>query len=248
MTIRNSSEFNFNDVFKEFLSNFSDFILFINNSGIIEKYIGKINKNEGAKREIVGENIEDLFSGKISTQLTNRLIQNIRDNNQSLKITLRIKNDVFHYKIKVVLYDNERNIIFFRNITESQKIVNHINVEREKYHSMLENSHAGIWIIDKEAYTLYVNNRMCNLFGYNKHEMLGKHLFDFMSPESKKKATNLLQSRQEGVKEQHRFEFLKKDGNNIFTRLETSPILNKEGNYDGAIAIVSDITNLVHSE
>ncbi|MBD3197415.1 MAG: PAS domain S-box protein, partial [Candidatus Lokiarchaeota archaeon] len=46
----------------------------------------------------------------------------------------------------------------------------------------------------------------------------------------------------------HRFEFLKKDGNNIFTRLETSPILNKEGNYDGAIAIVSDITNLVHSE
>ena len=51
-----------------------------------------------------------------------------------------------------------------------------------------------------------------------------------------------LDRRQQGITEQHDFEFLRKDGSRIYTNIETSPILDERGAYAGAIAGVADMT------
>jgi PAS domain S-box-containing protein len=58
----------------------------------------------------------------------------------------------------------------------------------------------------------------------------------------------LLKRREDGIKEEHDFEFLRKDGNRIYTRLEASPILEKDGTYIGSIACVTDITAQRYAE
>lgn len=57
-----------------------------------------------------------------------------------------------------------------------------------------------------------------------------------------------LEKRKEGIKEWHDFEFVRKDDNRIHTSLGTSPILDDEGNYMGAIAGVQDITERKSAE
>jgi PAS domain S-box-containing protein len=111
-----------------------------------------------------------------------------------------------------------------------------------KYRLIVEKAHEGIWSLDKDALTTYVNERMAEILGYTVEEMIGKHLFDFMDEENKKDAINLLSRRRKGVAERHDFEFLKKSGTKVYTTLETTPLSDQEENFIGAFALVRDIT------
>ncbi|NIQ78403.1 MAG: PAS domain S-box protein, partial [Anaerolineae bacterium] len=51
-----------------------------------------------------------------------------------------------------------------------------------------------------------------------------------------------------GIKEQHDFEFLRKNGDRMYASLGTSPIHDEDGNYAGAIAGVQDITDRIQTE
>jgi PAS domain S-box-containing protein/putative nucleotidyltransferase with HDIG domain len=128
------------------------------------------------------------------------------------------------------------------DITEKKRINKELKQNADKYQKLIENLQQGIWAIDKQSNTTYVNQPMADMLGYSPEEMLGKHLFSFMDKRGIEIATKLLNNRQHGIKEQHEFEFLQKDGSRVYTLLNTSPILDDKGNYNGAIAGVQDIT------
>jgi len=100
----------------------------------------------------------------------------------------------------------------------------------------------GLWLIDKDSITTFVNPRMAEILGYTAEEMLGKHLFAFMGERGIEIAKYNLERRRQGIKEQHDFEFIRKDGARVYASLETSPITDEAGNYVGALACVADIT------
>jgi GAF domain-containing protein/nitrogen-specific signal transduction histidine kinase len=57
-----------------------------------------------------------------------------------------------------------------------------------------------------------------------------------------------LERRKQGIKEQHDFELLRKNGERIYTSMETAPITDDQGNYIGALASVADITERRQTE
>ena len=118
----------------------------------------------------------------------------------------------------------------------------------EKYRQLVELSQEGIWTIDKNAITTYVNPALAQMMGYSIEEMVGKHLFDFMDDEGKAISTRNLQDRQQGIAARHEFELLKKDGSRLYTIMVASPFTDQDGNYDGAIAGVLDISERKNME
>lgn len=112
----------------------------------------------------------------------------------------------------------------------------------KKYQQLLNTLHEGIWVIDPDANTTFVNPRMAEMLGYTVEDMLGKHLFSFMDEQRVEVAKQNLERRRRGILEQHDFQFLRKDGSRIYASLATSPITDQDGNYVGAIAGVQDIT------
>ncbi len=110
------------------------------------------------------------------------------------------------------------------------------------YRKFFDGLNEGIWVIDKDARTVMVNPRMAQMLGYAPAEMMGKHLFEFADEAGVAAAKRLLARRRRGVKEQHDFEFLRKDGSRLYAALDTSPVLDDEGRYAGAIAAVTDMT------
>jgi PAS domain S-box-containing protein len=111
-----------------------------------------------------------------------------------------------------------------------------------------ESLHEGIWVVDRDSYTVHVNSCMAAMLGYTVEEMLGRHLFSFMDEQSVKMCKRLLERRRQGISEQHDFEFLRKDGTRIYTLLEAIPIMDEAGNYAGAMAGVIDITERRRAE
>ena len=87
---------------------------------------------------------------------------------------------------------------------------NQLDSLEDKYIKMLSYEKDAIWALDKNAYTNFVNKNLANLLLYEPDEMIGKHLFDFMTKESIKIAKEKLEDRKKGVKEEHYFEFIKK--------------------------------------
>ncbi|MDI9570113.1 MAG: PAS domain S-box protein [Pseudomonadota bacterium] len=117
-----------------------------------------------------------------------------------------------------------------------------------KYRLLVENINEGIWQIDKDAFTVFVNQCMAEMLGYTVAEMLGRHLFTFMDEENIAAAQDNLARRQAGIKEHHDFVFLRKDGTRLHASLMTTPIIDEEGNYSGAVAGVQDITERISVE
>ena len=111
-----------------------------------------------------------------------------------------------------------------------------------KYRLLIESLNEGIWYIDHNAYTTFVNLHMAEMLGYTVEEMVGKHLFDFMDEKGVEIAKRNLDRRQQGIKEQHEFEFIRKDGRRINVILETAPIVDENGKYLGSVAGIQDIT------
>lgn len=136
-------------------------------------------------------------------------------------------------------------------ITHYRGVIIDISSKKDKdqrFREIVESSREGIWVINEDAETSYVNPRMADMLGYQTEEMLGKHLFDFMGPKERETAYLQLEKRKAGVTEQHEFTFQKKHGEDLHVLLEATPIIDSGGNYKGALASIMDISRLKESE
>ena len=117
-----------------------------------------------------------------------------------------------------------------------------------KHRILIESLQEGIWVIDKDNMTTFVNIPMADMLGYTVEEMLGRHLFSFVDERGVNIAKQLLDRRRQGVKEQHEFKFIKKDGTRIYVIIETTPFTDGDGNYSGSVAGVINITERKQAE
>jgi PAS domain S-box-containing protein len=118
----------------------------------------------------------------------------------------------------------------------------------EKYRQLVDLAQEGIWAIDADGKTSYVNPRMAEMLGYTVEEMQGAHLFYFMDDAGKTIAAENIERRRQGIKEGHEFEFITKGGDRIYAALSTASITDEKGVYKGALAVVSDITGRKQAE
>ncbi len=204
--------------------------------------------------EIEGRPLSDLFPDR-SEQYWKDDLEVIESGNPNLGIqepmetphgTTWLQTDKIPYKNP----DGEVDGIigFSIDITARRRTEEALRESEEKYRLIVENAQEGIWTIDREAVTVYANQRMADMLGYGIEEMMGRSLYDFMDEEGRKIAEYNMERRQQGIKEQHDFEFMRKDGSRIYASLETSPILDEGGNFIAAMALVADITERKRAE
>ncbi|MES9950501.1 MAG: PAS domain S-box protein [Candidatus Thiodiazotropha sp.] len=132
--------------------------------------------------------------------------------------------------------------ILFPLVRKYRQLNRAIIKSEQQYRTIVENSHDGIWQIDGEGNTTFVNQTMADMLGYKTDEMMDRSFYDFMDEEAIKIARDNLQRRQKGIAESHDFRFRHKKGNDIWARMNAGPIKDRDGRFIGALAMVSDIT------
>lgn len=128
------------------------------------------------------------------------------------------------------------------DITERFEADRALRDSEQRYRTIVDNAHEGIWVTDRESVTTFVNRRAAEILGYAANEMVGKSVYDFMAPEVVADAKALRQRRRDGVKEQFDFGLLHRDGSSIWVSVASAPILDIEGQFVGEISMLSDIT------
>ena len=139
-------------------------------------------------------------------------------------------------------------LLMTQNITARQLAEEALKESEEKYRCIVETADEGIWIIDAEGNTTFVNQKMADMLGCTPGEMIGQSLFAFMDAEGMAIAQVNLDRRSQGISEQHDFKFLRRDGSDLWAMLSTNALADKQGRYMGALAMVADITDRKQTE
>ncbi|MFN8383621.1 MAG: PAS domain S-box protein [Anaerolineales bacterium] len=130
-----------------------------------------------------------------------------------------------------------------RDITERKLIEGILRESEKQYRRIVETAQEGVWLINAQNETIFVNNKMAELLGYSAEEMAGKKLFDFMDEEGVVITNRNLERRRQGISEQHDFCFRRRNGDKLWVIIESSPILDDDGEYQGALGMITDVTS-----
>jgi two-component system cell cycle sensor histidine kinase/response regulator CckA len=110
------------------------------------------------------------------------------------------------------------------------------------YRLIVENAAEGIWMIDREARTTYVNQRLTDMLGYTAAEMLGRNPLSFIGADQRASAEASFEALSSGVGGQLEFVLERKDDVALFVLVSGTPLYDERGSFAGGLALVADIT------
>ncbi|MEY2445269.1 MAG: hypothetical protein QOE00_1849 [Ilumatobacteraceae bacterium] len=106
---------------------------------------------------------------------------------------------------------------------------------------ILQVADQGIWVT-KDGRTRYANPRMAEMMGYSIEELIAIPALDFIDSDM----LPVVREQTARVRAGHRLHFTmqlrRADASTFLAELTTTPLLNAAGQYDGAVALVNDVT------
>lgn len=126
---------------------------------------------------------------------------------------------------------------FDRILTEQE-----MHAKEAQYHQIVECTQEGIWLVNSQGQTTFVNRRMAEMLGYEPEEMLGATSFDFMFPEDRGKILANIDAERRKPHRQLDLRLRRKDGEALWALVTANPILDAQGKFTGSVGLLSDIT------
>ncbi|MFH7244727.1 MAG: PAS domain S-box protein [Spirulina sp.] len=134
-----------------------------------------------------------------------------------------------------------------RDITDRQAADLILRASEARYRNVIETTLEGVWILDLQGKTTFVNQRMADMLGYSPAEMEGRAFTDFMAAVSQSQSQTYL-VQQQSIEEQHPFQFKCRDGRSLWAIVSASVLRDEAGRCSGCISLVTDITQLVQTQ
>ncbi|MFA5403464.1 MAG: PAS domain S-box protein [Ignavibacteria bacterium] len=140
-------------------------------------------------------------------------------------------------------------LVVLRNITDRKKSEEALKESEERYRILIETMNDGVMQVDNYDRIQFVNNSMCEMFGYTYHELIGKVGTDtIIFKEDREIVNEKNRIRLAGVSEKHEIRGIKKSGEIIWLSLSGTPIGDKDGNVIGSVGFLTDITERKRAE
>ena len=95
--------------------------------------------------------------------------------------------------------------------------------------------HDGIWIIDAEGKTVYASDRMAEILGTHREEMIGKASFAYVFPDDVEAAQRLFDWKKGGSAEPFHFKLRREDGSAVWVDVQGTPMHNAKGVFTGIL-------------
>ena len=124
---------------------------------------------------------------------------------------------------------------------ERKKIGIELRKSEERYKLMVEKIESGLFMIDSNNKITYVNKSIAHMLGYTIPEMINQDIFRFIGKKCKKLFKKYLVFDNRNIGKTYELQFLSKDNSPLWALMSTNPLYNKNGEYIGAVSIMTDI-------
>ena len=123
-----------------------------------------------------------------------------------------------------------------------KKMESALRKSMERYQMLVETMNDGLGVLDKNGTITFVNDKACAMTGFSRDEILGHPVTDFMGESDRATYAVHFKRHREGIFEPFELTCLKRNGEKISLIISPKPILDDNGKFAGAFAVMTDIT------
>lgn len=149
------------------------------------------------------------------------------------------------FAVRVTRFEDNgplRLVIAHDDISQHKQTEVSLRDSETRFRSLVETAQEGVWLLDIEARTTFVNRRMEQILGYGAAEMQGRAMLDFMDEQARAEASEHLQQWGQTFDGEYEFRFLRKDGSSVWAQLTCNPLPADNDSWRGVLVMVTDIT------
>ncbi|MEW6439881.1 MAG: PAS domain S-box protein [bacterium] len=153
-----------------------------------------------------------------------------------------------HYLMNVLRIGERRMGTVFLDITERKRVEQTLRESEERNRRIVETANEGVWSIDADHRTTFVNPTMARMLGYETDRMLGVPLERFLPPPEMEDHRYQMGLLHQGKGNRYERRLLRKDGSECRCLISAMPLHDERGRFAGSFAMFTDITARVIAE
>ena len=134
-------------------------------------------------------------------------------------------------------------ISIVRDMTARKQAEEALRASEERFRTITTTAQEGIWAVDREGKTLFVNPRMAELLGMPPGDMIGVSMAEFCFPEDADKARARIADNLNGQRTEFEFRFRRQDGTQLHVLAATAPLNGPGGEVIGALGGFLDLAD-----
>ncbi len=135
-----------------------------------------------------------------------------------------------------------------KEISERKKAQVALRESEESYRRIVETATEGIWIAEPDGKTAFVNERMAEMLGYRRDELIGRIGVEFLDKDQKDAVPETRAKLAKGQRVYKEIKFKRKDGSALWTQVSVAPLTDNKGLHIGNLSMHTDITERKRSE
>jgi PAS domain S-box-containing protein len=140
------------------------------------------------------------------------------------------------------------NVAVLLDITERKLAEEALRESESRYRRVIDAANEGVWVLGPDALTSSVSDRMAEMLGYSRAEMIGRPVTDFMFEEDVPDHLRQMEDRRQGLARTYERIFRRKDGARVWTQIVGIAIMDEQHRYQGAFGMITDITERKQAE
>ncbi len=119
---------------------------------------------------------------------------------------------------------------------------------QERYRQIVETATEGIWMLDGDGNTTYVNRQLADMLGYSPQEMLGTNISRHIAVESSLELRGILAGSALGDRLTSDLRFTGRDRRDVWTLFSSTAVCDDQGECAGYLGMLADITPRKNAE
>ena len=148
--------------------------------------------------------------------------------------------------------DGQGNLVSYdgllRDITNRKIAEETLRESEERYRHLVETMNEGLAMADQGYVFTFVNERLCEMLGYSREEMLGRHIGEFVHEDYKDFMEDQMARRQRGEARSYEIDWRAKDGQRVYTLISPKGFYDANGQFTGSLGVLTDITDRKRAE
>jgi len=140
--------------------------------------------------------------------------------------------------------DNRQTAAFVLDLTPIKRAQREVEDSQSRFKATFENAAVGIALVSRDGHWLQVNDRLCEIVGYSRDELLNVDFPNITHPGDLATDLALAEEVASGFRSHYAIEkrFLRKDGGWAWVNLTVSAKQAHDGAFDHFISVVEDIS------
>jgi len=177
-----------------------------------------------------------LITRVLARMLTPKLVEKLESSPRRLANALRVMHEFL---------ERARGVLTTAYLEQRQTM---LRDAEQRAARIIESMMVGVWVLNHEGRTIFMNARLAAILGISVEEGLVTPVTQYIDPEYDADLEKRLADRKAGKSGSYEQQFKRKNGTRGHALIESSPLFDANGNFEGILSMVTDITEKREAE